>query len=180
VRDIPDGIRWQLDRRATHRILAEVVMTKEQLYEAALRAVVAQLGQIAPADFKTVGKEKCAEAAFYAAENALMGHNIDGTKAAVEPPAELACKQDGACARQNSVRQMCWPCQMRWHRKNADEIEACLRADEKPPRIEPRGELSERVEPKEDRTPIASPSAVCGLIGCTRRDMHAHTVVVDR
>lgn len=28
-----------------------------------------------------------------------------------------------------------------------------------------------------DRIPIASPSALCGLIGCARQDSHSHAVV---
>ncbi len=33
------------------------------------------------------------------------------------------------------------------------------------------------VEPAEERTPIDSPSEVCQLIGCKRRDDHQHIVV---
>jgi hypothetical protein len=35
-------------------------------------------------------------------------------------------------------------------------------------------------EPREYRTQISSPSAICGLLGCAKRDSHAHTVLIDR
>lgn len=64
----------------------------------------------------------------------------ENPKSQNEPKAGLPCKLDGACAGQNSVRQMCWPCQIRWHQQQAANIERALLAGEKPKRIEPRGD----------------------------------------
>lgn len=43
-------------------------------------------------------------------------------------PLPVACRFDGACQKQNRVSMMCWPCQAKWHRAKADEIEAAARS----------------------------------------------------
>lgn len=37
--------------------------------------------------------------------------------------------------------------------------------------------LAASAEPAEERTPIDSPSEVCPLVGCKRRDDHQHVVI---
>jgi len=90
---------------------------------------------------KVFGRGSCVEILCTVCECCVKG------LARSDEPSVFECKRDGTCPGQTSVRQMCWPCQARWHRQQADAIEHALRTGEKQPQIAPRGEENRRAEP---------------------------------